>query len=171
MVTSSSRGERQYPAYKCPSTGLCTNRVSITASIAERAVAEAVQELLRGVEGTASTDTGTEAARAELERAESALSAAVQAFDGFDDVATVREKLTTLREQRDQARERLADLSAAVLPTIKLTADDWHQLTLDERRAIIRATIARQRRTRTRRRPDHHHGALRSGTGVGVPAA
>ena len=64
------------------------------------------------------------------------------AFDGFDDVDTVREKLTALREQRDQARERLADLSAAVLPAIKLTADDWDVLTLEERRALIRATIA-----------------------------
>lgn len=127
--------------YRCAPTGDCTQRVAISADIAERTVAEAVQKLLRGVEGTASADTGIEAARTELERAEDALSAAVRAFDGFDDIDTVRQKLTTLRGQRDHARERLADLSAAVLPTIKLTADDWDQLTLEERRALIRATI------------------------------
>ena len=137
----SSRTE-PYAFYRCVPTSDCTQRVTISADIAERTIAEAVQELLRGIEGTASTDTGIEAARNELERAEDALSAAVRAFDGFDDVDTVREELTALRDQRDQARERLADLRAAVLPTIKLTADDWHELTLEERRSLIRATIA-----------------------------
>ena len=128
--------------YRCNPTSDCPQRVTISADIAERTVADAVQELLRGIEGTATADTGIEVARRELEHAEETLSAAVLAFDGFDDVDTVREKLTALREQRDQARERLADLSDAVLPTIKLTADDWDDLTLEERRALIRATIA-----------------------------
>ena len=55
-----------------------------------------------------------------------------------------RERLGELREQRDQARDRLAELEAAAAPTVTVTATgDWDVLTLDEQRAIIRAVVER----------------------------
>ena len=141
-TTIQGRRRKPYTFYRCVPTSDCPQRVTISADVAETAIVEAVQDLLRGVTGTASADTGIDDARAHLERAEEALDAAVRAFDGFDDVETVRERLTGLRDEREAARERLENLSAAALPAIKLTADDWSDLTLDEQRALIRATIA-----------------------------
>ena len=69
---------------------------------------------------------------------------AVRAFDGLGDVEAVREQLVELRERRDIARERLAQLQAAEAPTVTVTeSNDWDVLTLDEQRAIIRAVIDR----------------------------
>ena len=44
--------------------------------------------------------------------------------------------------ERDQARERLAELEAAAVPAVTVSAGDWDLLTLDERRALIRAVVA-----------------------------
>lgn len=78
-----------------------------------------------------------------MSRLEAELDAAVRAFTGLDDVEAVRDRLTALRDERDQARDRLDDLSAAVLPAVTVTADDWDDLTLSERRDLVRAVIDR----------------------------
>ena len=91
--------------------------------------------------------------RAELERAEQELDAAVRAFTGLDDVDAARDRLLELREHRDAARDRLAELQAAAAPAVTVTAGDWDVLTLDEQRALIRAVIDRaDRRSRPRAR-------------------
>jgi hypothetical protein len=102
-----------------------------------------VQQLLAGVTGTATTDTGIAQARGEVERLEAELEAAVRAFTGLDDVDAVRGRLTELRQQRDEARDRLDDLAATVLPAITVTARDWETLTLAEQRDLVRAVIDR----------------------------
>jgi site-specific DNA recombinase len=139
--TTLKSGERYY-MYRCPPIGDCPKRVAISADRAEGAVVHAVQELLEGMRGTATfSDSVDQAARA-LDKADQDLAAAVQAFTGLDDVAAAREKLTALRQTRDEARDRLAELQAAVAPAVTVTAADWHHLTLDEQRALIVAVVA-----------------------------
>ena len=117
--------------------------MTISADYAEQAVVAEVQRLLAGVTGSASADTGIADARAEVERLEQELDAAVRAFSGLDDVDAVRERLTALRDERDAAQDRHEELSAAVLPAVTVTADDWDDLSIDGQRDLVRAVIAR----------------------------
>lgn len=133
----------KYHVYRCPPVGDCPQRVTISAEIAEATIVAAVKELLRGVEGTAGVGAASEQAEREYEQAETALTAAVEAFTGLEDVPATREKLQSLRETRDQARDRLEELQAAQAPAVTVTADDWDQLTVDERRALIRVVVER----------------------------
>lgn len=134
---------RRYDFYRCPPIGDCPRRVTISAGVVEGQVVEAIQTLLADVAGSASAGAGIATARAEVDRLEHDLDAAVRAFDGLGDVEAVRERLGALRDARDEARDRLAELEETVLPAVTVTADDWQALTLDERRGLIRATIAR----------------------------
>src|SRR5262249_23112700 len=79
---------------------------------------ETVRALLDGVRGTATLADGLEAARRELELREEELDRAVYAFGDLDDVAAARDRLRELREARDAARERVADLEAAAVPAL-----------------------------------------------------
>jgi site-specific DNA recombinase len=143
MVTGSTdqNGKRHY-MYRCPPVGDCPRRVTIAAELAEQVVVGAVRELLEGMRGTATVAEGIEDAARDLEQREHELSAAVRAFSGLDDVEAARERLTELRDARDEARARLADVQAAAAPAITVTAGDWDLLTLDEQRALIRAVVA-----------------------------
>jgi site-specific DNA recombinase len=142
MVVGSTRQQgKPYAFYRCNPTSDCPARVTISADLAEAAVVEAVQEYLRGVEGTATIADGLDDALRAWDKAEHDLEAAVEAFSGLDDVAVAREKLTALREARDQARDRLAELEAAAGPAMTVTADDWDALTLKEQRNLIAAVI------------------------------
>jgi hypothetical protein len=107
-------------------------------------VVEAVRELLANVRGRASVGDELADAEREVEERERELDAAVEAFSVLDDVATVRDRLRTLREERDRARTRLAELETAAAPTLIVSAgDDWDVLTLDEQRSVIRAVLER----------------------------
>jgi site-specific DNA recombinase len=142
MVVGSTRQQgKPYSFYRCNPTSDCPARVTISTDLAETAVIEAVQTYLRGIAGTASIADGLEDALRLRDRAEHDLAAAIEAFSGLDDVAAAREKLTALREARDQARDRLAELEAAAAPALTVTAEDWAVLTLDERRALVRVVI------------------------------
>jgi site-specific DNA recombinase len=137
VVGSANHG--QYAIYRCPPNADCPRRVTISAEVAERVVVDAVKELLGGLKGTATIDT--DAAARELERCERELDAAVRAFTGLEDVDAARERLTTLRDERDRARDRLAELQAATGPAVTVTAGEWDLLTVDEQRALIRAVV------------------------------
>ena len=132
-----------YYLYRCPPNGDCTQRVTISAELAERVVVDHVREQLEGMSGTASGDNAIADAERELERCEAELAAAVEAFSGLDDIAAARQRLLELRDGRDQARDRVDELRAAAAPTITVTAGDWDLLTLDEQRALVRAVIDR----------------------------
>jgi site-specific DNA recombinase len=141
MVVGTSQG--QYALYRCPPVGDCPQRVTISADAAERTIAEAVQELLAGIEGRASVEGGVREAADELARRQEALDSAIRAYTGLGDEVAVREQLQQLREARDQARESHDDLLAASAPAITVSAGDWDLLTLEERRALIRAVVER----------------------------
>lgn len=132
-----------YNMYRCPPVSDCPRRVTIGAEVAEQTIVDAVRELLKGMRGTASVGDGISDAERELERREQELDAAIRAFSGLEDVVATRERLLTLREQRDEARDRFAELQAAAAPAVTVTAGDWDLLTLNERRALIRAVVDR----------------------------
>ena len=139
MVVGTSQG--QYGFYRCPPIGDCPRRVTISASVAEQAVVEAMQELLAGIEGRASVESGVSEAADELARRQDALDTAIRNLSGFEDEAAARERLQELRAERDQARERHDELLAASAPAVTVGAGDWDLLTQDERRALIRAVV------------------------------
>jgi hypothetical protein len=139
VVGSANHGG--YPLYRCPPVGDCPRRVTVSATLVERLVVDEVKRLLEGVTGSASIASGVEDAERELERCELELDAAVAAFSGLDDVASARERLLQLRDARDEARDRVEQLSAAVAPAVTVGAADWEDLTLDEQRALIRAVL------------------------------
>jgi site-specific DNA recombinase len=139
MVVGTSQGK--YGLYRCPPVGDCTQRVTISAEVAERTVVEAVQELLAGIEGRASVESGVGEAAEELARRQEALDKAIRTFEGFEDEQEARGRLQELRAARDQARERHEELAAASAPAITVSAGDWNLLTVDERRALIRAVV------------------------------
>jgi hypothetical protein len=132
-----------YPLYRCSPTSDCSARVTVSADLVERVVVEEVKRLLEGVTGSASGAESIEGAERDVQHVEHELDAAVAAFSGLDDVAAARDRLLELREQRDQARDRVAELQAAVGPRLTVAAGDWDVLTLAERRALIRAVLDR----------------------------
>lgn len=143
-VGSTVQNGRRHHFYRCSPTSDCSQRVTISATVAERITVEAAQGLLAGMCGSASVETGAAEAEQALEHAQADLDAAIRAFGGFEDESATRERLTELRDIRDDARRRLDELSAAA--TVSLTVDpsaDWDLLTLDERRALIRAVVER----------------------------
>ena len=144
MVVGQARANgRDYPMYRCPPNGDCPQRVTISANIAENTIIDAVKQLLEGIEGSAALDDGIAGAEREVERAEAELDAAVEAFSGLDDVATAQKRLLDLREAWNRARDHLDDLRSRVVPDITVTATDWDNLTIDERRDLIRAVVDR----------------------------
>jgi site-specific DNA recombinase len=142
VVGTTRQGGKPYTFYRCNPTSDCPRRVTISATAAEAAVVEAVQSLLADVEGRASIEGGVQEAERELEARQDGLDRAIGAFSVVADEPSAQERLAELREARDAARDRLADLVAATVPAVVVTAGDWDELTLDERRALIRATIA-----------------------------
>jgi hypothetical protein len=142
-TTVQGRRRTPYTFYRCSPVSDCPRRVTISADVAEQTVVSAVRELLDGMQGTASMAEGLEQAARELERCEKELDAAVRAFTGLEDVDAARERLTALRGARDAARDRLADVQAAAAPAVTVTAGDWHMLTIDKQRALIRAVVDR----------------------------
>jgi site-specific DNA recombinase len=132
-----------YPIYRCPSTSDCEHHMTISAVIAEQTITEHVRAALANVEGRASAETNIRNAEHELAGAQDALDAAVRAFDGIGDELTVREKLAELRQARDEAQGQLDQLGSGGLE-VRVSADtDWERLTMDEQRALIRATVSR----------------------------
>lgn len=132
----------KYPAYRCSPASDCPVRMAITANIAERVVTEHVRAALADVQGHASAETNIRQAEQALQAAQSALDTALRTFDGFDESAA-RQRLVELREARDSAQANLDQLGGT-RPALTINGDeDWDQLTLDERRALIRAIVAR----------------------------
>ena len=77
-----------YPIYRCPSWSDCPCHVTISAEIAEQVITDAVCTALRDVEGRASIQATVRDAELALTRADEALSAAIEAFTGFEESQT-----------------------------------------------------------------------------------
>jgi hypothetical protein len=71
-----------YPLYRCPPTGDCTRRVTVSAELVEGVVTDAVREALADAEGRASAASSVRDAERALERAQADLDAPIRAFVG-----------------------------------------------------------------------------------------
>jgi DNA invertase Pin-like site-specific DNA recombinase len=132
-----------YPLYRCPPTGDCTRRVTVSAELVEGIVSDAVREALADAEGRASAESSVRNAECAVERAQGDLDAAIRAFAGLDREQTAVERLGELRDARNAAQERLDQLGGQRAAVVVTIAADWDRLSLDERRALIRATVER----------------------------
>lgn len=144
VIGSTDQNGKRHYFYRCSPIGDCPRRVTVSAELAEQVVSDAVRGLLDGMRATATIADGSADAERELELRERELDAAVRAFTGLEDVESARDRLLVLRDERDRARDRLAELQAAAAPAVTVTATgDWELLTLEERRALIRAVVGR----------------------------
>ena len=144
MVVGSSNNST-YWIYRCPPTGDCERRVTVSADLAERVVVDEVKRALADAEGRASVESNTREAELAVERAQANLDAGIRAFAGLEDESAARERLVELRAVRDQAVDRLEHLGGHRAVVTINAADDWDRLSLDARRALIRATVAHAR--------------------------
>lgn len=134
--------QTKYYIYRCPPNNDCPRRMTISAEIVEEVVTNAVREALGDLERRASAENNAREAEIALEKAQAELDAALRIFADFGDEVAAMERLSALRNARDGARERLAQLGGAGV-TLTVGAGDWERLTLDERRSLIRATCER----------------------------
>ena len=132
-----------YPLYRCPPTGDCTRRVTVSAELVEGVVTDAVREALADAEGRASAESSVRDAERAVERAQADLDAAIRAFAGLEGEQAAVKRLGELRDARDAAHERLEQLGGQRAAVVVTVAADWDRLSLDERRALIRATVER----------------------------
>lgn len=141
VVGTTVQGGETYSFYRCVPTSDCTNRVTISSAIAETAVVEKVKELLAGMKGSASLESNMGIAVHDLEQAQAELDAAIRAFTGLDTEQSARDRLAELRAVRDEAAARVDELRAATEPALTVSVDDWDALSVESRRALIRATL------------------------------
>lgn len=142
MVTSNQKQRgKVYGYYRCPSQSECEHKAAIDEKVIDPIVIERVRWALAELHGHASADSHIQEADKQLESAQRALDAAIRVFDGLDEAAA-RERIAELREARDAAhaqRDQLGTRQEA--EQIINAVDDWDSLTLDERRALIKATV------------------------------
>lgn len=145
VVGTQTQGGRRYPFYRCPPTGDCPSRQTISAVIAEGVVVGSAREELRNVEGRASIEQDAANATVAADRAQADLDAAIRTFAGLDDEPVARERIAELRDIRDFTRveaHRLSRLSNSF--TINL-AKHWDDLSLTGQREAIKLAIAEAR--------------------------
>jgi site-specific DNA recombinase len=133
----------QYWMYRCPPVGDCPRRVTIAAELAEQVVEDAARHVLADEKGSASVEGDARTAEADLERAQADLDAAIRAFAGLDGEQAAVERLAQLRAARDEAQERAGHLGGRREAVVISAGADWHRLSLEARRELIRAVIDR----------------------------
>lgn len=138
MSASNCRGG-SYELYRCGKREECDQPVSISAPIAEAVVSEAVKRHIADVEGRASMAENIRRAEQELTGAQQALSAAIEAFSGFEDMQATKDKLKALRADVEAAQKRRDQLGTGSTLTVLGTA--WNDMTFDQRRSMIRAVV------------------------------
>ena len=134
-----------YPSYRCQHNASpdCTARATVSAERVEELVVaqlKAQRELAR-LEGVASADLGEQYHQAARD-AKADLEAAVEAFEGVEGLGAAKRRIAELTD-RWQTAEREAerhDRTEGARAQMR-RLDDWEALTLEGRRAIIRATV------------------------------
>jgi PHD/YefM family antitoxin component YafN of YafNO toxin-antitoxin module len=140
MVVGTANNSK-YFLYRCPPTGDCKRRMTIGAEIAEGVVVEHVRAAIADDKGRASVEENAREAEGNLELAQADLEAAIRAFAGLQDEQAARDRLSELQASRDAAQERVDHLGANRSRIVIKGAADWDLLSLDARRALIRATV------------------------------
>lgn len=138
LVVGASGG---HAFYRCPPVGDCHRKMTISATVAEQVVTDAVIKRFGAAKGRASAGKKARAAEAIAQQAQADLDAAIRAFAGLAEEAAAIERLAELREARDRAIEDASHLrSLQAGETINLAAD-WERLTLEARRGVIKAAV------------------------------
>ncbi|HYW86803.1 MAG TPA: recombinase family protein [Chloroflexota bacterium] len=142
--------KRRYETYRC--AGLvrrCSYRVAIAGKVLDQAVkVEACRVLALAEEKrTASTSVELEEAKRVVEQCQETLNRHIEALDDLGDVPTAKRKLAEDRRQLEEARVRVDELERLARVTwTAYAAADWDTpgaMTLDDRRALIKAVIRR----------------------------
>jgi site-specific DNA recombinase len=131
------------PLYRCGSHvgDDCPHPITISAEKVEGIVTDAVRARLADVEGRASAEQGAREAAQALERAQAELDALIGLLDPLEPAAAKR--LAEATAKRDAAQERLEQLGGQRASVTLNAAADWDRLSLDAKRALIRATVDR----------------------------
>jgi site-specific DNA recombinase len=142
VVGTQTQHGRSYPFYRCGHVREdCPRRVTISAEIVEEIVIGEVRRALADAEGRASVENNAREAERDLERARANLDAALRTFAGFADEQGARDRLAELGAERDRAQERVDHLGGHRAVVVVNADRDWDRLSLDARRALIRATV------------------------------
>jgi DNA invertase Pin-like site-specific DNA recombinase len=137
------KGTTTYRFYRCPEENDCPDRRAIKADVAEQVVTDAVQVATKDIEGRASVGATEREAEAELERAQQALDDGIRTLADYAGERATKETLDQLAHDRDEKLERVERFGGS-RGSVRLTAAvNWEELTLDERRDLIRATVKR----------------------------
>ena len=130
----------RYPAYRCGQPD-CERRQTVSAPLVEGMVVEEVKRALADVEGRASAEQNIREAAAALDRAQAEYEKLIELLDPMEPAAAKR--LGRAKDKRDKAQEHLDRLGGTSASLTVTAAGDWERLTLDERRALIRAVVGR----------------------------
>lgn len=140
-------GSNGHPFYRCQHNASpdCTARATVAAERVEELVVnelKARRELAR-LKGIASADLGEQLHQAARE-AEADLTAAIETFAGVQGLAAAQRRIDELTKRWESAKREAEhhDVTEGARSAMR-KLDDWDRLTLEGRRAIIRATIAR----------------------------
>jgi hypothetical protein len=138
-------GHEGWPSYKCPRRmkGDCPGRASISAPIIENLVADKVKDAIARIEGRASQGARVKKAEAAATRSNQQYDAARELMSDWTDAGAVKtlSELKAAWEADEEAAERERQRAGAAV--VIRGARDWDKLTLEERRAVVRAVVER----------------------------
>jgi DNA invertase Pin-like site-specific DNA recombinase len=142
MVVGVVNNSKKFYTYRCPPNGGCERRSSIGAEKAEQVVSDAVKAALADVEGRASVAENAAQVVGRRDDAQAELDGALRSFTaaGLANEPAAVERLAELGKVRDERQAHVDELGGSSADVI-LTVADWDDLTLEERRALIRATV------------------------------
>ena len=122
---------------------VCAQWWGASAEMVEGIVVDAVRARIADAEGRASAEASARQAAEARDRAQADLDAAIRAFAGVADEPVATGRIAELRAVRDAAQDRVERLGGAPAAVTINAAADWDHLSLDARRALIRATVGR----------------------------
>lgn len=141
MVTDRGHGGR---FYRCPSSSDCPGKATISAEAiedyVERVFLAGVRDLVaHGTEQHPDVALLAEEAR----EAQAALDGTIAAFTGLETEPAAIKRLAELRDARDRAQKALEQArDAEALPTLHVgLVEEWPNLTVDEKRALLQAGL------------------------------
>lgn len=134
----------KYFNYRCSLAAHdCPDRQVISARIAEQYAERVVRESIADAEGHASAVTRARADAVAAERADAELQGTLETFTAAGVLAEpgAVAQLAELREARDETRRQASRSAAAAGSKAISVGKDWDELTVAERRGLIRAII------------------------------